>query len=150
MIIHSSPSLKHELLCSSVSIWITIVITLVREIGWKVFLTLILAPPAPPPPLHPNRTHTHPGIWLVVCASIILDNLLEALPALCAWTFPSRASRGQPEHWLLWTLLLPRPGRHKEALVGSLSWDKALAKSLEMFYVPSTFWHCPPLCTTYP
>ena len=111
-----APSLKQELLCSPVYMDHH-VITLVRERGWKVFLTLILAPLAPSPCSHPAP----PGIWLVVCASIILENLLEALPALCAWTFPSRASRGQPEHWLLWPLLLPRPGWHKEALVGSLS-----------------------------
>lgn len=75
MIIHSSPSLKHELLCSSVSIWITIVITLVREIGWKVFLTLVLAPPRTSPPPHPPQPDTytqesgllcvHPSFWTI-------------------------------------------------------------------------------------
>src|SRR5574337_1150624 len=43
-----APSLKQELLCSPVYMDHH-VITLVRERGWKVFLTLILAPLAPSP-----------------------------------------------------------------------------------------------------
>lgn len=47
---------------------ITIVITLVREIGWKVFLTLILAPPctSPQPDTYTQESGllcVHPSFW---------------------------------------------------------------------------------------
>lgn len=115
------------------------VITLLKERDLKVFVSHIL----PHPPLSES--------FLVLCASITLENPWEALPALGTRAFPLRASRGQPQchcSGLSCLLLLsPRTGQRKEPLsVPSAEQYLSIQRCLRSL---PYFLHCSLLCTTH-
>lgn len=72
-----------------------------------------------------NLTHTPRNLACCVCIHQPWHPWSPCQP-YAHGHFLQEASRGQSEHWLLWTLLLPRPGWHKEALVGSWAETKPL------------------------
>lgn len=106
-------------------------ITLLREIGSNAFFTRALARHPPP---GSRLFCAYPSFWKNPGS----PRQHSASPGR-SWTLPSRASRGQLEHPLLWraplatSLAQTRPVRLPEPFVGSLSWGRAVAKASEVF-----------------